>query len=268
MYLMTKWLMAIGAAAMIGSARSFRRRRRYSVGDSSVARPYDSQPCTSIVDPGIAVVRLGSRMSLAIETRTFDTPVIIGVSLNEFAIRRAGGARPSASEFIFSSGYRQGVSDHDEPAIGDRQRYPASDADGAHSRTPDRRGKINGYVVGTYSPCRTTGRLNRFVEITPDLMDLHLSRQFRIGDLYQIQDRWAAALFSKYAVIPFSIIQKVEAGASVDQSRISNAKAFRSSADIERPITTASCRKPHIILSCWVCRGHHRRFGEDGAFDM
>ena len=72
------------------------------MGDSSVARPYDSQPCTSIVDPGIAVMRLGSRMSLAIETRTFDTPVIIGVSLNEFAKYGGRVVRGPARRNLFS----------------------------------------------------------------------------------------------------------------------------------------------------------------------
>ncbi|OGH59649.1 MAG: hypothetical protein A3G34_07460 [Candidatus Lindowbacteria bacterium RIFCSPLOWO2_12_FULL_62_27] len=74
------------------------------------------------------------------------------------------------------------------------------------------RGRINGYVMGTY-PERDDDRRapDRFVEITPDMMDLHISRNFRVGDFVSSSRSDAQVRhFPKYAVIRHSLINKVE----------------------------------------------------------
>lgn len=74
------------------------------------------------------------------------------------------------------------------------------------------RGRINGYLVGNYPPGRGDLRTpERFVEVTADLMDLHLSSQFRIRD-YVSSSRSAQQrdFFPKYMVVRYALIQKVE----------------------------------------------------------
>lgn len=92
------------------------------------------------------------------------------------------------------------------------------------------RGRINGYVMGSY-PQRADDRHapDRFVEITPDLMDLHLSRNFRIRDFVsnsRTEDQ--QRFFPKYAVIRYSLILKVEKLVTlIDQSPKFQCKGIR-----------------------------------------
>ncbi len=179
---------------------------------------YDSISYTATLDPGMAIVAApSSRLDVAIEmARPADTSVdhTIAVQMTPsfdqvggYVVRRNGELAlmlpDTGGSFPMLLTYRP---------------TPRSPADTltltvlVPKAIRFQRSRINGYLIGQYPP-PAGGRSipDRFVEIWPELMELHLSSQFHIHDFVsnsRTDDQ--RRFFPKYAVIRYSLIQKVE----------------------------------------------------------
>lgn len=186
--------------------------------------PYDSTPYMAMMDPGMAVIAApASRMTLGLQVENKGDPrgvEILGISTASTFGRRNGrvAARPKPAEYVLdlpdTGGAYPVTLQYRRSANGQQPAVTGGIPLTILIPKPMRivRGRINGYVTGSY-PERGDDRKipDRFVEITPDLMDLYLSKQFRIRDFVsnsrtEAQRRY----FPKYAVIRYSLISKVE----------------------------------------------------------
>lgn len=182
--------------------------------------PYDSLAYTARLEPGMAVIAApGSKMTWGIEIEDGDQGQqmrIIGVTQNAAFAQNGGriASRNGHGEIAFDLPDAGGTF-----PISLTFRYPPdAPAETATlvivvpKQVRIQRGRIQGYIVGSY-PARGDDRRppDRFVEVSTDMMDLPLSRHFRIRDFVSnSRTPHQQLFFPKYAVIRNSLIQKVE----------------------------------------------------------
>lgn len=250
---------------------------------------YEPTQYTAVLDPGMLVIAAPrTRMSIDLTSEgAADTSLaqVIGVTVGS-AFAQAGGSvvshpRPtilqvpeSGGTFPLTLSYRTGLSS-------------AVDSATLILVVPKSvriaRGRINGYVMGAYpSPVDDQKVPDRFVEITPDLMDLHLSKHFHMRDFVS-SSRTAdqAAYFPKYAIIRYALIVKVEKLVnSIDHYRNFECKGIRvfsgyRTPDFNRVLPEAVERSYHqyglaadLIIDSAPADGQFDDINQDGKTDI
>ncbi len=182
--------------------------------------PYDNVAYDAVLDPAMAVIaKPGSRMTVKIDRESrSDSPGIevLGIQIpSNFTIDGGQTAgRNGAAEVILNMPDTGGS----YPIHFQFRAAPDAAADSLSltilvpKKARIQRNHINGYVVGAY-PAHADDRQvpDRFIEVTPEIMDLHVSKLFRVRDFVsnsrtENQRRY----FPKYAIIRYSLIIKVE----------------------------------------------------------
>lgn len=184
--------------------------------------PYDSEVFTAKKEPGMAVIA-AEKSQMVWRFEIESGPRGSAPELQLVGIHHTAAFAERGGRIISRSGTDEMVLDLPDTGgtypVTLNYKYPPGAATDSMTLTlliPKAvrivRGRINGYVVGSYPDIDHDRRApDRFVEITPDLMDLHLSSQFHVEDFVSNSRRADQRnFFPKYTIIRQSVIQKIE----------------------------------------------------------